>query len=94
MSPFIADLADRTQLVEHEFGDETLERALDEAFECIGVDTMAQTDAFQEVLDMDALNSLHDGSAESPLCTAFVLYGYPVSVTSEAVCVYETTDAV
>lgn len=91
MSPFITEFADRTPIVEHGFGDETLERALDKAFERIGIDTMAQTDAFQDILDMDALNNLHDGSSSSPLCTVFVLYGYPVSITSEAIHIYETT---
>ncbi|WP_299332483.1 hypothetical protein [Haloplanus sp.] len=89
MSSVITQLANRTPLTEHEFGDETLEQALDEAFEHIGVDTMVQADAFQEVLDMDALNNLHDGSSTSQLCTTFVLYGHTVSVTSEAVRVYE-----
>ena len=68
--------------------DETLEMAIARAFDRVGVDVMQRDTPFHEMVNVDALRDLHEESRATSIRTRLTLYGYPVTVTSEAIRIY------
>jgi len=90
VDPQSRNAADRHVLAAYERSeDRTLELEIARAFERLGVDVMDRDTPFHEFVNVDALRNLHRESRATPIETAFVLYGYRVTVTADRVRIYD-----